>query len=104
MADERTLWKHPVTSRVRWSDNPKYMTAAGFAPYDGEYETDKRTGTLSADMGKRELQDEAKSLGLATYGTKDDLLQRIAEHAAAQSSSTPAGDEEGTDLQQEKEE
>lgn len=104
MADERTLWKHPVTNRVRWSDNPTYMRAAGFAEYDGEYEKDKRTGTLSAEMGKRELQEEAKRLGLATYGTKDDLLQRIAEHAAATSSSDSAGDEEGTDLQQEKEE
>lgn len=104
MADDRTLWKHPVTNRVRYSDNDKYMQAAGFQPYDGEYERDKRTGALSADMGKRELQEEAKALGLATYGTKAELMERIAQHAADTTSSAPAGDEEGTDLQQEKEE
>lgn len=104
MADDRTLWKHPVTNRVRLSDNDKYMQAAGFEPYDGEYERDKRTGTLSADMGKRELQDEAKARGLATYGTKDQLRLRIAQDAANMTSSGSAGDTEETDSPQEKEE
>lgn len=100
---DRRLWRHPVSNRVKASDNERYMTLNGFQPYDGEYEQDKVTGVLTADMTKAELQGEARSLGLPTSGTKDELLTRIANASADTTSSNSAGDAEGTDLQQEKE-
>lgn len=103
MAETR-LWRHPVTNRVKASENDRYMELAGFEPYDGEFERDKRTGTLTADMSLKELQQEAKEQGLPTSGTKAALLERLGQAAADQTSSSSAGDAEGTDLQTEKEE
>lgn len=103
MADTK-LWRHPVTNRVKASDNELYMERAGFQPYDGEYERDKRTGYLTADMTLAELKEEAEAQGLPTSGTKAKLLERLAQNAADQTSSNSAGDAEGTDLPTEKEE
>lgn len=97
MADEK-LWRHPVSNRVKASNNERYMELNGFVPYDGEYERDKRTGVLSADMSLVELKEEAAERGLPTSGTKATLLERIAQDAVDnQTSSTSAGDEEGSD-------
>jgi hypothetical protein len=93
---EKQMWRHPVTNRVKTSDNARYMEINGFLPYDGEYEKDKVTGVITADMSKAELQAEASALGLPTSGTKDEIRTRIAE-AASTTSSTSAGDTEGSD-------
>lgn len=103
MAETR-LWRHPVTNRVKASDNERYMQLTGFQEYDGEFERDKRTGVLTADMSLAELREEAKEQGLPTSGTKAALLERLGQAAADQTSSSSAGDAEGTDLQTEKEE
>lgn len=95
---EKTLWRHPVTNRVKASDNERYMEINGFEPYDGEFERDKRTGVLTADMSLAELRDEAKERGLPISGTKTALLERIAQDAVdQQTSGTSAGETEGSD-------
>lgn len=101
---ETKLWRHPVSNRVKASENDLYMERAGFEPYDGEFERDKRTGVLTANMSLAELREEAKERNLPTSGTKAALLERIGQDAANQTSSSSAGDAEGTDLQTEKEE
>lgn len=95
---EMQQYRHPMTNRVRWSDNPTYMERTGFEPYDGEVEKDKVTGHMSAlseDMTKTELQKHAEDRGLSASGTKDELRARIAAFDAAptDSTSSDAGDE-----------
>lgn len=94
---DKTLWRHPVTNRVKASEDTRYMEINGFVPFDGEYERDKRTGVLTADMTKAELQSEAAAQGLPTSGTKTELLERLGQAAADKSSGTSAGDTEGSD-------
>lgn len=79
---EMQQYRHPMTNRVRWSDNPTYMERTGFEPYDGEVEKDKVTGHMTAltdEMTKPELQTLAEERGISTSGTKDELIKRIAE-------------------------
>lgn len=95
---DKTLWRHPVTNRVKASDNARYMELNGFEPYDGEFERDKRTGVLTADMSAAELREEAAAQGLPTSGSKAKLMERIAQAAVdKQTSGTSAGDTEGSD-------
>lgn len=79
---EMQQYRHPMTNRVRWSDNPTYMERTGFELYDGEVEKDKVTGHMTAltdEMTKPELQALAEERGLPTSGTKDELIARISE-------------------------
>lgn len=94
---EKRLWRHPVTNRVKASDRERYMLLNGFEEYDGEFERDKRTGVLTADMSLKELRQEAEERGLPTSGTKTVLLERIAQDAVDQTSSASAGDTEGNE-------
>lgn len=96
---EMQQYRHPVTNRVRWSDNPKYMESTGFGLYDGEVEKDKATGKVTAltgDMTKDELKGLAEERELPTSGTKDELIARIAEfdENPPSTASNPAGDTE----------
>lgn len=94
---ESKQYRHPMTNRVRWSDDERYMKLVGFEPYDGEVEKDKVTGKVTAlgdDMTKPELQQLAEERGLATSGNKDELIARIAEfdQTPPDTSSNPAGE------------
>jgi len=96
---EMKQYRHPVTNRVRWSDNDSYMTRVGFEPYDGEVEKDKRTGhvtALTGEMTKDEMKELAEQRELPTSGTKDELIARIAafDENPPSTTSNPAGDTE----------
>lgn len=87
MADNEQMYRHPVTNRVRRSDNPTYMERAGFELYDGEIEIDK-TGIKTADMSLAELRTTAEAAGVSKSGTKDEIQSRLAEKAAEPSGDT----------------
>lgn len=108
---EEIVYRHTVTNKIKRSSNAQYMAHAGFEPWDGEIERDKR-GVQTAHLTYKELQDEAREQGLPTSGTKAEIQERLAiaqntpttppetpgasSSGAADSSSTPAGEDSAT--------
>lgn len=74
---EEIVYRHKVTQKIKRSANARYMEITGFEPWDGEIERDKR-GVETAHMTLKELQDEAREVGLPTSGTKAELQERLA--------------------------
>lgn len=83
-------YRHPVTNRVKRSDNPEYMQLNGFEVFEGEVEVDKANVEFAA-LSLDDLRAIAKEAGLPVSGSKADLQERIAEHAASQNADTDSG-------------
>jgi len=108
---ESIVYRHTVTNKIKRSDSPRYMEITGFVPWDGEVEVSK-TGVKTAHLGIAELRTLAEEAGVSKAGSKVDIQQRLLDaqntpttppetpgtssDGAADSSSTPAGEDSET--------